>query len=93
MLDTAPQAARIADYFGSLPLHDFCRAMTSAIPTLKSLLAAFPDSVLEKTKAGETPLDLTIKTATEKIPKQGLIQCLKRKAEDISGRAAKKPRG
>ena len=63
------------DLKGYLPVHVGCSQRCS-VKKLDMLLEAFPGSIDEKTKDGDTPLDLARKTATDEHPNEGLIDYL-----------------
>ena len=88
MLEVAPQAASMKDLEGFLPIHTACKHHCSTTK-LRLLLKANPESLNAKTKQGDTPLDLAIKTVTEEKPNEALIAHLKKEnaqaSADIEG--------
>lgn len=80
-LSKAPNAVRVSDENGYLPIHIGCSRHCS-IEKIKLLIDANPDSLHARTHQGKTPLSLAKSKATKSHPNYELIKILKRCTEE-----------
>jgi len=89
-------ATFMKDKNGFLPIHVACSRHCSP-PKLDILLAANPDSVVDRTDDGHSPLSLALSTATKSHPNNTLVArlkvVLKRRGEDVDEQSRRLDRG
>jgi len=78
MLALAPDAARVKDARGDLPLHH-AAYNNNNVDAIESLMNAYPNALLETNNGGDTPIDVAINNGRgDEFLKKMLLEALKR---------------
>jgi len=85
LLTIRPEAAKIRDKEGWLPIHLACSSSNCRLEIVRMLLNAYPQSIGETTNDGKTPLMIVNGVATKKRPMKGVIEELTKRLQADTG--------